>query len=91
MKIILVTETATGRRWLYTANRAAREHIANPLLISARTWSNTTRRVREAQAAAGEEPTGYPFEHSGCRVECFEAMSGREVDADNEKLKISIH
>ena len=86
MKIILVTETATGRRWLYTSNRAAREHIANPLLISGRTWSNTTRRVREAQKAAGKEPTGYPFEHSGCRVELFEALNGSEMEADNEKL-----
>ena len=86
MKIILITETATGRKWLYTANRAAREHVANPLLISGRTWSNVTRRVKKEQAAAGEDPTGYPFKHSGCLVECFEALTGSEVDANNEKL-----
>ena len=74
MKIILITDNLSGQRWAYTSIAAALRHIENPVDITPRRWSQIVKK------------RGYPFEHSGCRIELLNAMTGREVAEDNPPL-----
>ena len=74
MKIILITDRLSGQRWAYTSIAAALRHIENPVDVTPRRWSQIVRE------------RGYPFEHSGCRIELLNAMTGRDVAEDNPPL-----
>ena len=51
----------------------------NPLDVTPRRWSQIVKENKEKFP----DGNGYPFTHSGCRVELIEAMTGKDVRMDN--------
>lgn len=71
MKIYIVTDLLSAQKWVYTSVVAMLMHYENPLEISSEDYFEI------------EKTKGYPLEHSGCRIDCIEALSLEDVREDN--------
>lgn len=79
-KIILVTDLINPYiKWAYTSIVAACNHMENPVDITSRRWSQIVKANKEKYPNGN----GYPFDHSGCRIELIQAMTGKDVVRDN--------
>ena len=65
--IIRVTDQLSGMQYHYTSITACLEDVENPLEISQRWWSQIVK------------DKGYPFEHSGCKIDRIVALSTKDV------------
>jgi len=74
MTVIIIIDQISGQRWYYTSITAALLHIENPVDVSNRRWSQIVKEK------------GYPFEHSGCRIDRVEALSIKDVREDNPPM-----
>ena len=70
-KIYKITEQLSGVEYYYTSITAALEDIENPIDITNRRWSQIVKEK------------GYPFEHSGCKIEQIFALTGEDVRESN--------
>ena len=59
--------------WYYTSITACLEDGENPLDVTPRRWSQIVKEK------------GYPFDHSGCKVEMVFAKTGRDVREDQAR------
>lgn len=71
MKAYKVTDKLSGISWYYSSITACLKHVENPLDVTNRRWSQIVKEK------------GYPFEHSGCKVELIQIMSINDVEEDN--------
>lgn len=81
-KIILITDMLNPHiKWAYTSIKACLNHLENPLDVSQRRWSQIIKDNKEKY-----EGNGYPFMHSGCKVEMFHAYNQHDVKNDNPPI-----
>ena len=66
-KIFKIKDYISGIEWYYTSITACLEDGENPLDVTPRRWSQIVKEK------------GYPFEHSGCRVEMVFALTGKDI------------
>lgn len=71
--VYVITDLLSGTRWHYSSITACLLHAKNPLNVTNRRWS---------QIVKGK---GYPFEHSGCRVEKVQVFDIKAVKEDNPR------
>jgi hypothetical protein len=76
MKIYIITDQISGMKWYYTSITAVLEDVENPLEISNRRWSQIVKEK------------GYPFFHSGCKIEMIIAKTTSDIRNDNPAIII---
>lgn len=75
-KIYKITDQISNVEWYYSSITACLEDMENPVDVSNRRWSQIVKEK------------GYPFEHSGCKVEKIEALSISDVRAENPPREV---
>lgn len=70
-QIYKITDQISGVQWYYSSITACLEDVENPLDVSNRYWSQLVKEK------------GYPFDHSGCKVEKIDVLTATDVRSSN--------
>ena len=74
-KIFKIKDCISGMEWYYTSITACLEDGENPLDVTPRRWSQIVKEK------------GYPFDHSGCKVDMIFAKTGKDVREDQARIE----